>query len=60
MGQTGQLPRAPTNSIILGGPHHKDNKIDLFRVVHFFNVTISLQATKAKDRLNFNFYEYYD
>ena len=35
MGQMGQLPRAPTNSTNLGGPHHKDNKIDLFRIADF-------------------------
>ena len=36
MGQMGQLPRAPTNFTKLGGPHHKDNEIDLFRIVDFF------------------------
>ena len=35
MGQMGQLPRAPTNSTKLGGPHHKDNEIDLFRIVDY-------------------------
>jgi hypothetical protein len=41
MGQMGQLPRTPTNSTKLGGPHHKDNEIDLFRIVDFLNVTIT-------------------
>ena len=41
MGQMGQLPRAPTNSTKLGGPHHEDNEIDLFKIVDFLNVTIT-------------------
>ena len=41
MEQMGQLPRAPTNFTKLGGPHHKDNEIDLFRIVDFLNLTIT-------------------
>ena len=41
IGQMGQLPQAPTNLTKLGGPHHKENEIDLFRIVHFLNVTIT-------------------
>ena len=50
MGQMGQLPRAPTNSIKLGGPHHKDNEIDLFRIVDF----LCDNYRQPKGRLNFN------
>ena len=35
MEQMGQLPRAPTNSTKLRGPLHKDNEIDMFRIVDF-------------------------
>ena len=28
------------------GPHHKDNEIDLFRVVDFFNVTITVNQSQ--------------
>ena len=45
MGQMGQLPRAPTNSTKLEGPHHKDNEIDLFRIVDF--LMWQLQATEG-------------
>ena len=41
-----QLPRASINSTKLGA-HHKDNEIDLFRIVDFFECDNYVQATKG-------------
>ena len=46
MGPNGAAAPGPHQFHKIRGPHHKDNKIDLFRVVDF--LIWQLQVTKAK------------
>ena len=46
MSQMGQLRQVSTNSTNLGSLHHKDNEIDLFRIVDFIWMW-QLQATEG-------------